>query len=72
LGPVNNPPKKILRRIIMKLSAPKVITFWIAVVLALLGLLAVVFSIATLLSYAFWFVVVGFIVLALGNLIKGM
>ena len=55
----------------MKLSAPKAITFWIAVALAVLGLLAVVFNITALDPYAFWLVVVGFVVLALGNLIKG-
>ena len=55
----------------MKLSAPKAFTFWIAVALAGLGLLAVVFSITALDPYAFWLVVVGFVVLALGNLIKG-
>ena len=55
----------------MKLSKPKVITFWIAVALALLGLLAVIFSITALDPYAFWLVVVGFLVLALGNLVKG-
>lgn len=55
----------------MKLSAPKVYTFWIAVVLALLGLIAEVFSITALAPYAIWFVIVGFVVLMLGNLIKG-
>ena len=55
----------------MKLSAPKVYTFWIAVALALFGLIVEVFSIAALAPYAIWFVVVGFVVLMLGNLIKG-
>jgi uncharacterized membrane protein len=56
---------------IMKLSAPKVYTFWIAVVLALLGLIAEIFSVAVLAPYAFWFVAAGFVVLMLGNLVKG-
>jgi len=55
----------------MKLSAPKVYTFWIAVVLALLGLISVIFNVTALDPYAFWLVVVGFVVLALGNLLKG-
>jgi len=55
----------------MKLSAPKVYTFWIAVVFALLGLIAVIFKVSALDPYAFWLVVVGFVVLALGNLLKG-
>ena len=54
----------------MKLSAPKNITFWIAVVLAVLGLLGFLF-IAFLEPYAFWLVLVGFVVLALGNLLEG-
>jgi hypothetical protein len=56
----------------MKLSAPKEITFWIAVILAALGILAAQGVIPPLSSYAFWLVVAGFIVLALGNLVKGM
>jgi threonine/homoserine/homoserine lactone efflux protein len=56
----------------MKLSAPKVVTFWIAVALAALGLLAQQGVVSQLASYAFWLVVVGFVVLALGNLMKNM
>ncbi len=56
----------------MKLSAPKVITFWIAVILAALGVLASLGIIASLSSYAFWLVVAGFVLLALGNLLKDL
>jgi hypothetical protein len=52
------------------LSAPKVITYWIAVILALLGVLAAQGIIAGLAGYAFWLVVAGFILLALANLFK--
>jgi hypothetical protein len=55
----------------MKLSAPKNITFWIAVVLVALGLLGS-FAIAALAPYALWLAVLGFVVLALGNLSAGM
>lgn len=55
----------------MKLSQPKVITFWISVILAVLGLLGE-FFVAGLAPYAFWLVLVGFILLAAGNLIKGL
>ena len=55
----------------MRLSEPKVITFWIAVVLFVLGLLGF-FSVAALEPYAFWLVVIGFVVLALGNLVRGL
>jgi threonine/homoserine/homoserine lactone efflux protein len=57
---------------IMKLSAPKVVTFWIAVALAVLGLLASQGVLSQLASYAFWLVLVGFVVLALGNLLKNL
>jgi len=57
----------------MNLSQPKVITFWIAVVLAVLGLIAYLGVLPVLeASYAFWLVLIGFIVLALGNLLKGL
>ena len=56
----------------MKLSAPKVVTFWIAVALAVLGLLASQGVLSGLSSYAFWLVVAGFVVLALGNLMKDL
>ena len=57
---------------IMKLSAPKVITFWIAVALAVLGLIGALFTVTFLTENAFWFVLVGFIVLAVANLTKGI
>ena len=57
---------------IMKLSEPKVVTFWIAVILAVLGVLAFLGTIPGLSGSAFWLVVAGFIVLALGNLMKGV
>ena len=56
----------------MKLSAPKVVTFWIAVILALLGVLAFLGSIPALSGIAFWLVVAGFVLLALANLMKGL
>ena len=56
----------------MKLSAPKGITFLIAVILAVIGALASHGTIHLPPGYAFWLVVVGFVVLALGNLVKGL
>ena len=55
----------------MKLSEPKVVTFWIAVILALLGLIGQ-FFVAALAPYAFWLVLIAFIVLAVANLVKGL
>ena len=56
----------------MRLSAPKVITWWIAVVLGVLGLLGQLDIVPTLGAYAFWFVAVGLVVMALGTLIKDL
>ena len=56
----------------MKLSAPKGITFIIAVILAILGVLASEGIILSHSGYAFGLVVAGFILLALGNLVKGL
>jgi hypothetical protein len=56
----------------LKLTEPKVVTFWIAVALALLGVLAAQGIIAGLADYAFWLVVAGFILLALANLLKDL
>lgn len=56
----------------MKLQKPKVLTFWISVVLVLLGVLAQLGVIGALGGYAFWFVVVGFVLLMLGTLVSGL
>ena len=56
----------------LKLSAPTVVTFWIAVILAVLGVLASQGILSGLSSYAFWLVVAGFVLLALGNLMKNL
>ena len=45
----------------MDLSAPKQITFWIAVVLAVLGLLGQLATIPVLSAFSFWILLVGFI-----------
>lgn len=56
----------------LKLTEPKVVTFWIAVLLVLLGVLASEGIISGLAIYAFWLVVAGFVLLALGNLVKDL
>ena len=55
----------------MKLTPPKQTTFWISVVLAVLGLLGFMAIVPQLAAYAFWLVLVGFVVLALANMVKG-
>lgn len=55
----------------MRLSAPKQTTFWIAVILAILGLLSFLVEIPVLSGFATWLIVVAFIILMIGNLIDG-
>ncbi len=56
----------------MKLTPPKTITFWVAVVLGLAGLLGYVNILAFLTPFAFWLVFVGLVLLVLSLLIKGL
>ena len=56
----------------LKLSAPKVVTFWIAVGLAELGVLANQGILSGLAGYAFWLVVAGFVLLALATMLKDL
>jgi hypothetical protein len=53
----------------MRLSAPKKIVFWISVALVVVGLLG--FVIAFLEPFTLWLVLAGYVLLALGNLLKG-
>jgi len=55
----------------MKLNPPKKITFYISLVLALLGLIGYFVAIPFVSAYAFFFVLIGYILLVLGLLIKG-
>lgn len=55
----------------MKLTAPKLVTFWIAVILAIIALLGQL-VIAALAPYAFWIMLIAFVLLALGNFVAGL
>ena len=55
----------------MTLNAPKQIVFIIAVVLAVLALLGFFVTIPVISTYAFWILLIGFIVLAGGVMMKG-
>jgi fatty acid desaturase len=59
------------RRNKMKLTPPKNVTFWLAIFLGVFGVLATYF-IQPISGYGIWFITVGFVVLALGNLLKGL
>lgn len=56
----------------MKLQAPKQITFWIAVILAVLGLLGQLVVIPVVSGVAFWLVLAAFVLLLLGVLLDGI
>jgi hypothetical protein len=56
----------------IRLSAPKGVTFWIAVALAALGVMASQGMLAALAGYAFWLVVAGFVLLALATLLNDL
>jgi hypothetical protein len=56
----------------MKLTAPKNITWWIAVILGALGLLGHFGVIAVLSPYAFWLVTAGLILLVVATLVRNL
>jgi hypothetical protein len=56
----------------MKLTPPKHITLWLAVIVAILGIIANLVTIPVLSGFSFWLVVIAFVILALGNMIDGM
>lgn len=56
----------------MNLNAPTQMVFLIAVVLAVLSLIGVFVAIPVISTYAYWLMAAGFVVLAAGNVMKGM
>lgn len=56
----------------LKLTAPKEITFWIAVALALLALFSFLGVITLLPIAAFWLLFIGFALLVIALLFKGI
>lgn len=56
----------------MNLSAPKLVTFAISLVLVLVGILAALVSIPAISPYALWIIVLGYVVLVIGVAAKDM
>ena len=54
------------------LSAPHEATWWIAVVIGVLGILGTLTKIQFVRAHAFWFVAVAFVLLAVATLIKDL
>ncbi|GAH44776.1 unnamed protein product [marine sediment metagenome] len=56
----------------MKLNAPKTITWWIAVVLGVVGIIGFFVAIPLISVYAFWLVAIAFVLLALATALAGL
>ena len=56
----------------MKLTPPSKVTLWLALLLGVLGVLGYAVRIPLVTTYAFLFLLVGFVLLALGVLVKKM
>ncbi|HEX2697261.1 MAG TPA: hypothetical protein VHM28_06090 [Anaerolineales bacterium] len=56
----------------MKFTPPTKLVFWITVVLTALGLIGSIVTIPFVSAYAFWFVLVAYVVLAVSLMVKGM
>ena len=56
----------------MKLSAPQKTTWWIALVVGVLGILAHLGTISVLSGFAFWLVTAAFVLLILATYLKGL
>lgn len=56
----------------MKLSAPKTITWWIAVALGVLGFLGGLLTIPGISGLSFWLLFLGFALLAVATFIEGL
>lgn len=55
----------------MKISRPTKNVFWIALILGVIGLLAKLVTIPVVSPYAFWVLLAGFVLLVMGNTMKG-
>ena len=56
----------------MKLTPPKVITWWVAVILGVLALLGYLKSISALTPYAFWLAMAGLVLLVVATLVNDL
>jgi len=56
----------------MELSAPKQLTWWVAVIVGAVGILAYLVTIPVLSGFAFWLVAIGFVLLAVATAVKGL
>ena len=57
---------------IMRLNAPKQITWWIALIIGAIGIIVRFVIVPVISPYAFWFVVVALVLLLLSTHLKGL
>lgn len=55
----------------MQLNAPKKITWWIAVILGVLGIIGALVAVPFLSDYKIWPVIIGWLLLVLGVFLPG-
>jgi hypothetical protein len=58
----------------MKTNAPQLVTWWIALILGVLGIVTQlkIVAIPALAGYGFWLVTIAFVVLILATILKGL
>jgi hypothetical protein len=56
----------------MKLNPPKKVTWTLAVILGLAGILGTFFAIPVVSTFSFWLVVLGWLLLVLATYLKGL
>jgi hypothetical protein len=56
----------------IKLTPPKVITWWIAVIVGVIGILSYLVTIPVLSGFAVWLIIIAFVLLALATAISGL
>lgn len=56
----------------MKLTPPTTLVFWISVALGILGLLGTFAIVPALAGFASWLLIGAWVLLVLGNMVKGM
>ena len=54
----------------MRLNAPKQITWWIALIIEVIGVLAYFIAIPVLSGIVFWILLIGFVLLFLGHIFR--
>lgn len=56
----------------MKLNAPKQLTWWISILLGAVGVVGYFVALPFITVYAFWILLAGLVLLALGCFLKGL